>query len=111
MIGAKGLAKELVVGAAIGVAALVGAPTAAAEGFTSPSGNIGCILSDTSLRCDVGDRDWSPPPRPADCPDFSDYGQGIMIHPTGLPVSSVQATPPWAAVRCWPTGNTRPAAG
>ena len=83
MNGARGLPKGLVVGAAIAVAAFVGAPDGAAEGFTSPSGNIGCILSDTSLRCDVGDRDWSPPPRPADCPDFSDYGQGILIHPTG----------------------------
>jgi len=83
MNGARGIAKNLVVGAAVAVAALVGAPDVAADGFTSPSGNIGCILSDTSLRCDVGDRDWSPPPRPADCPDFSDYGQGILIHPTG----------------------------
>ena len=83
MNGARGLAKGVVVGAAVAVTALVGAPDAAADGFTSPSGNIGCILSDTSLRCDVGDRDWSPPPRPADCPDFSDYGQGILIHPTG----------------------------
>ena len=40
------MAKGVVVGAAIAVAALVGAPDAAADGFTSPSGNIGCMLSD-----------------------------------------------------------------
>jgi hypothetical protein len=30
-------------------------------------------------RCDIIDRDWSPPPRPADC-EF-DYGQGISLAP------------------------------
>ncbi|MGD9620325.1 MAG: DUF6636 domain-containing protein [Mycolicibacterium sp.] len=72
------------VAAAIG-AALVTAPAAASDvvGFTSPSGNIGCMLSDDFLRCDIAVRDWSPPPRPADCPDSTDYGQGIMLHPTG----------------------------
>ncbi|MDX1883039.1 DUF6636 domain-containing protein [Mycolicibacterium sp. 120270] len=74
---------RLVVGAA--VAAVLGAPAAAAEttGFTSPSGNIGCILADDLLRCDIAERGWSPPARPADCPDYSDYGQGIVLHQTG----------------------------
>jgi hypothetical protein len=81
--GARLSAKSLVVGAASAAAAILCAPVVVAEGFTSPSGNIGCILSDTLLRCDIGERDWSPPPRPADCPEFSDYGQGILIHPTG----------------------------
>src|SRR5262245_42751631 len=76
---------SVLAGAALAMTALVGAPPAAAEstGFASPSGNIGCILSDDLLRCDVGERDWSPPPRPADCPDYSDYGQGILLHPAG----------------------------
>ena len=66
-------------------AAVLLAPVAAGDvvGFTSPSGNIGCILADDLLRCDIAERDWSPPPRPADCPDFTDYGQGILLHPTG----------------------------
>jgi hypothetical protein len=42
-------------------------------GFTSPSGNVGCMLDPTYVRCDISERDWSP--RPADC-EF-DYGQGI----------------------------------
>jgi hypothetical protein len=78
------LTKRLVVGAAV-AAALIGAPTAVAEpiGFTSPSGNSGCILSDTRVHCDIGERDWSPPLRPADCPESSGYGQGLLLHPTG----------------------------
>ena len=45
--------------------------------FISPSGNVGCILDTDYARCDIVDRDWNPPPRPADC-EF-DYGQGIGI--------------------------------
>ncbi|MDG4669185.1 DUF6636 domain-containing protein [Mycobacterium sp. 236(2023)] len=68
------------------------APTASADlvGFTSPSGNIGCILADDLVRCDIAERAWTPPPRPADCPDFTDYGQGITLSPTG-PASFVCA--------------------
>jgi hypothetical protein len=43
--------------------------------FLSPSGNIGCQLGLEGVRCDIDQRDWSPPPRPADC--RLDYGQGI----------------------------------
>ncbi|WP_313958176.1 DUF6636 domain-containing protein [Mycobacterium simulans] len=51
-------------------------------GFLSPSGNVGCKISPTSVRCDIDQRDWSPPPRPADC--RLDYGQGISIGSGGL---------------------------
>lgn len=63
----------------------LGLPTAGADivGFTSPSGNIGCILADGMVRCDVAERDWAPPPRPSDCPDFTDYGQGLTLGTTG----------------------------
>jgi hypothetical protein len=46
-------------------------------GFHSPSGNVGCKISPTGVRCDIDQRNWSPPPRPADC--RLDYGQGISI--------------------------------
>ena len=46
-------------------------------GFTSPSGNVGCMIDPQFVRCDVAERDWTPPPRPADC-EF-DYGQGISM--------------------------------
>jgi hypothetical protein len=45
--------------------------------FVSPSGNVGCIIDPQFARCDISERDWSPPPRPADC-EF-DYGQGISM--------------------------------
>jgi hypothetical protein len=47
------------------------------RGFTSPSGNVGCYISPSSVRCDIDERDWSPPPKPADC--RLDYGQGIVL--------------------------------
>ncbi|PRC46167.1 hypothetical protein C6A85_91455 [Mycobacterium sp. ITM-2017-0098] len=75
----------LTTAAALAGAALLSAPPAAADlvGFTSPSRNIGCILADDLVRCDIAARDWTPPPRPADCPDFTDFGQGITLNPTG----------------------------
>ena len=78
--------------AALSSVALLSAPTAGADivGFTSPSGNLGCMLSEDLLRCDIAERDWSPPPRPADCPGDTGYGQGISIEPTG-PASFVCA--------------------
>ncbi|MHC9292344.1 DUF6636 domain-containing protein [Mycobacterium sp. LTG2003] len=45
--------------------------------FSSPSGNIHCVMGKSSVRCDIAERDWSPPPRPADC--RYDYGQGISL--------------------------------
>lgn len=67
------------------------APAAAADDlvtFISPSGNVGCVLDAHYARCDIVDRDWSPPPRPADC-EF-DYGQGIGLAP-GEPAAFVCA--------------------
>jgi hypothetical protein len=48
-------------------------------GFVSPSGNVSCMIDADWARCDIIDRDWSPPPRPAEC-EF-DYGQGISLAP------------------------------
>ena len=77
--------KLVVAAAAVGAIGCLGLPTAGADlvGFTSPSGNIGCILAEGTVRCDVAERDWAPPPRPSDCPDFTDYGQGITLGNTG----------------------------
>ncbi|MCV7300085.1 hypothetical protein H7J93_10630 [Mycobacterium barrassiae] len=57
-------------------------------GFISPTGNVSCAIDINLARCDIIDRDWSPPPRPADC-EF-DYGQGISIVP-GEPATFVCA--------------------
>ncbi|HKJ35588.1 MAG TPA: DUF6636 domain-containing protein [Solirubrobacterales bacterium] len=45
--------------------------------FSSPTGNIGCVVDPASVRCDIAERDWSPPPAPADC--SLDYGQGVQL--------------------------------
>ncbi|WP_240630783.1 DUF6636 domain-containing protein [Mycolicibacterium sp. GF69] len=47
-------------------------------GFQSPSGNVSCIIDVDYVRCDILDRDWPLPPRPADCE--LDYGQGIEMN-------------------------------
>ena len=51
--------------------------------FRSPSGNIGCVLNGGGARCDIRKRDWSPPPRPAKCPQQVDYGQGVEVDRRG----------------------------
>jgi hypothetical protein len=60
------------------------------RGFTSPLGNIGCYIDITYARCDIRDRTWSPPPRSASCPDYTDWGQGVQLH-VGSPAGFVCA--------------------
>jgi hypothetical protein len=53
--------------------------------FASPSRNIACVITSSGdselvtrgVRCDIDERDWSPPPRPADCE--LDYGHGVVL--------------------------------
>lgn len=45
--------------------------------FTSPSGNVRCYLDTTTARCDISERSWAPPLRPASC--AFDYGHGITL--------------------------------
>jgi len=53
--------------------------------FASPSGNIASVITKSGdiksvasgVRCDIDERDWSPPPRPADCE--LDYGHGVVL--------------------------------
>lgn len=51
--------------------------------FQTPSGNIGCMILDGVARCDIVKRSWSPPSRPASCPNVVDYGQGLEIGSSG----------------------------
>lgn len=48
-------------------------------GFTSPSGNIGCYIDPEYVRCDISERDWTPPPKPASCPEMTGWGQGLQL--------------------------------
>jgi hypothetical protein len=60
-------------------AALAAAPSAsAAVSFHSPSGNIRCVIDRTSFtRCDITNRDWSPPREPQSC-EF-DWGNSLGL--------------------------------
>jgi hypothetical protein len=53
------------------------------QSFRSPSGNIGCVMFEGGARCDIGKREWSPPSRPASCPEQVDFGQGLAVEHTG----------------------------
>ncbi len=55
----------------------------ASDFFTSPSGNIACAMEPAEVRCDIRDRAWSPPARPAECPSQTGFGQGIRIRAQG----------------------------
>ncbi|AGL20371.1 DUF6636 domain-containing protein [Actinoplanes sp. N902-109] len=63
---------------ALGDAAPSAAPTLVSEaGFRTPSGNIGCYLTRSQVRCDIAAKAWTPPSRPADCE--LDYGSGLTL--------------------------------
>jgi hypothetical protein len=53
------------------------------QSFRSPSGNIGCVMLEGGARCDIRKREWSPPARPASCPEQVDFGQGLSVDHTG----------------------------
>jgi hypothetical protein len=53
------------------------------EHFRTPSGNIGCVMSEGGARCDIRKRDWAPLPRPASCSKQVDYGQGLQVGHVG----------------------------
>jgi len=56
--------------------------------FTSPTGNIGCLIDKEMVRCDIAEREWAPPPAPDSC--TLDYGQGITLR-AGAPPEFVCA--------------------
>ncbi|WP_231965718.1 hypothetical protein [Mycobacterium sp. E802] len=74
-----------IVGASVLTNRQVNEPTS----FSSPSGSVRCRLDAELARCDVTDRSWAPPMRPASC-EF-DYGRGISVRP-GRPAAFVCAT-------------------
>lgn len=78
---------RLLIALTFAMCAVLRAPIASAVEqvyFTSPNGNIGCFMDPWHVRCDIRDRSWTPPPRPASCPEFGDYahdyGQGIVLN-------------------------------
>ena len=45
--------------------------------FRTPSGNIECALTQASVRCDIDDKKWKTPPKPASCQ--LGWGNGLYI--------------------------------
>lgn len=45
--------------------------------FFSPSRNIACVLRETLARCDIGLREWEPPPKPTSCQ--VDWGYNLSV--------------------------------
>lgn len=72
---------SLAILAAAGLAAAPAADAATVvRSFHTPSGNIGCTISNIGgwrARCDVSPHSWRPPRRPASC-DF-DWGDAIQM--------------------------------
>jgi hypothetical protein len=71
--------------------------------FATPSGNIDCAVSATNVRCDIGDRTWSAPPRPPDC--ALDYGNGVVLDAGGARVSCAGDTLLHATTTVLPYGH------
>lgn len=45
--------------------------------FQSPSKNITCVLTVGAVRCDIVNKNWQPPTRPASCQ--LDWGNGMYL--------------------------------
>jgi hypothetical protein len=57
-------------------------PALALKAFRSPTGNIACMLSAKSVRCDIAAKNWTAP-RPPGCPGEVDFGQGLTMNASG----------------------------
>lgn len=55
--------------------------TVTGNAFQTPSGNIMCVYSGSSLRCDIGQTANRAPPKPKDCP--VDWGNAFEIPAKG----------------------------
>ena len=73
------MARIVALTAALCATALIGAAGAQAfVQFSSPSGNIGCVLTKASgVRCDIRQKSWSAPPKPSWCD--VDWGGGVQV--------------------------------
>ncbi len=71
--------------ATTGAPATTAAPTRTAklEQFQTPTKNIACAATDEDVRCDIEEKSWAPPPRPASCDRDLDWGNGFSILPSG----------------------------
>jgi hypothetical protein len=56
-------------------------PTDQDYSFLSPTGNIGCVMSSQSVRCDIVERTYPDPPRPPGC-ELA-YGNTLFLDAAG----------------------------
>jgi hypothetical protein len=49
--------------------------------FSSPTKNIGCAIDSGGVRCDIREKNWRPPPKPASCE--LDWGFGLTLDRRG----------------------------
>jgi hypothetical protein len=61
--------------------ALLVPAVAQAGPFQSPSGNIGCYIEKHCARCDIGEHEWTAPPKPKNCE--LDWGSGVAVGKKG----------------------------
>jgi hypothetical protein len=72
----------VVVAAALAVVATSAVPAQPrVPGFKTPSGNIVCVFTAGTIRCDIGTWVRPLPPRPKDCD--VDWGQGVELGRAG----------------------------
>jgi hypothetical protein len=73
------LARIVGLTAVLCASALVGAGVAQAlVQFSSPSGNIGCVLAKADgVRCDIREKEWQAPRKPSWCD--VDWGGGVQV--------------------------------
>jgi hypothetical protein len=57
------------------------AQAASFKQFQSPSGNIGCVITKSAVRCDIREHTWPTPPKPPTCD--VDYGGGVQVGRSG----------------------------
>jgi len=55
----------------------LGGPSTASRQFTLPSKNIGCLVTTESARCDISEKSWKPPAKPADCKQA--WGNAVTV--------------------------------
>jgi hypothetical protein len=67
----------------LGLLAGSGSALATLPSFHTPSLNIGCNAYNGYLRCDIGQKSWRGPSRPASCPLA--YGDSFTMSGTGRP--------------------------
>lgn len=89
----------------LALALVAAGPASAATFFKSPSGNIGCAMqAKLGVRCDILEREWRPPPKPASCP--GEWGNGVFVGRRGAGTYTCATDTVVGAGRTLPYGDS-----